>query len=173
MHTSKSRKREKRNNLQVRATIDSRPAAAKQPRRPRGCSSRAMQAKRKNYAPELCNQWNCTVLPSYTTNLRTKGTHNSGPPPPTSVQKREDSVRKYGPTGEKTTCKAKKTSAHEKRKSSTPNPRPLFTRKRGESGDHQGNIRPQPSVPARAACGYVIAFGHPEKKKKQFHLDFT
>jgi hypothetical protein len=81
MRTSKSREREKRNNLQVCATIDSRPATAKQPRCPRGCSSRAMQAKRKNYAPELCNQQNCTTLPSYTTNLRTEGAHDSGPPP--------------------------------------------------------------------------------------------
>jgi hypothetical protein len=81
MRTSKSRKRKKRNNLQVCATIDSRPAAAKQPCRPRGCSSRAMQAKRKNYAPELCNQRNYTTLPSYTTNLRTEGAHDSGPPP--------------------------------------------------------------------------------------------
>jgi hypothetical protein len=56
---------------------------------------------------------------------------------------------------------------HEKRKSSTPNPRPLFTRKRGDSGDHRGDIRLQPSVPAQAARGYVIAFGHPEKKKKK------
>jgi hypothetical protein len=62
--------------------------------------------------------------------------------------------------------------AHEKRKSSTPNPRPMFTRKRGDSGNHRANIRPQLFVPARAARGYVIAFGHPEKKKKQFYLDF-
>jgi hypothetical protein len=80
MRTSKSRKRKKRNNLQVCATIDSRPAAAKQSHRPRGCSSRAMQAKRKNYAPELCNQRNCTALPSCTTNLRIQGACDSAPP---------------------------------------------------------------------------------------------
>jgi hypothetical protein len=172
MRTSKSREKKKRNNLQVRATIDSRPATAKQPRRPRGCSSRAMQVKRKNYAPELCNQRNCTALPSCTINLRTQGACDSGPPP-TSVQKRVDSMHNYGPTGEKTTCKATKMRTHKKRKSSTPNPRPLFTRKRGDSGDHRGDIRPQPFVLARAAHRYVIAFGYPGKKKKQFHLDFT
>jgi hypothetical protein len=75
-------------------------------------------------------------------------------------------MSKYGPTEEKTTCKATKTCAHEKKKSSIPNPRPLFTRKRGESGDHRGDIRPQPFVPAWAARGYVIAFGHPRKKTK-------
>jgi hypothetical protein len=169
--TSKNKERKKRNNLQVRAMIDSRSAAAKQPHCPRGCSSRAMQAKRKNYVPELCNQRNCTALSSCTTNLRTQGVRDSGPPP-TFVQKLEDSVRNYGSTGEKITCKATKTRAHEKRKSSIPNPRPLFTRKRGDSGDHRGDIHPQPSIPARAARGYVIAFRHLEKKK-QFHLDFT
>jgi hypothetical protein len=82
MRTSKSREREKRNNLQVRMTIDSRPTATKQPHRPHGCSSRAMQAKRKNYAPELYNQRNCTTLLSCTTNLSTQGARNSRPPPP-------------------------------------------------------------------------------------------
>jgi hypothetical protein len=86
MCTSKSRERERGNNLQVRATINSRPTAAKQPRCPRRCSSRAMQGKRENYTPELCNQQNCTALPSCTTNLRTQGAHDSAPPP-TSVQK--------------------------------------------------------------------------------------
>jgi hypothetical protein len=124
--------------------------------------------KEETAAPELCIQRNCTALPSCATNLKTEGAHDSAPLPQLLYKSEKKRCATMHQRESKERVK-QLTSAREKRKSSGINPRPLFTRKRGELGDHRDHNCL--SLPGSSQARNSVRA--PRKNKIQFHFHFT